>query len=89
MENRMDVAMFFADSVKNSSNSVGNAAAKKQEKAGQGNRLNGYLCRKNNTPTHADIADHRKFRVLFEVDCRQRDCHCCKSPNKREDRPRP
>ena len=54
----MDVAMLFANSVKNSANGISDTATKKQDESGEGNGFDRYLCRKYNAPTHANIANH-------------------------------
>ena len=89
MENRVYVAMFFADAIENCTYGVGNTAAQKQDKSGQGNGGNCHLCGKDDAPTHTDITDHREFGIFFEINCGQGDCHCGKSPNDSKNHPSP
>ena len=71
MKYRVHPLFRLAQAVEHGADGVGNASQKQQHKAGNREHLYGLLCKGNNGPAHADIADHGEDTVLFQVDGRQ------------------
>lgn len=89
VKNRVHIAMFPSQSVQHRSHRVGNAAGEQPPQSRRRDRLNGGLCRHNDTPTHTDIADHGQRRVFFEVNGGEGAAECCTTPHHPEQHPRP
>ena len=89
VKDRMNVSPLLAKPIQDSSHRIRNTARKTPEQAAKRNCFHRGLCRKQNTPAHSDIADHRKLGVFFEVDRRQRCRHCRKSPHDAKQDPTP
>ena len=67
VEDRMEPLLVMSDSVKHSADSVGDSSEKKQHRAAEAEGGDGGLDVHKDAPSHAEVADHRKKLILFDV----------------------
>ena len=58
VEDRVHIADLLPQAKEDSAQCIGDTTGKNPKQTGQGNGGDRHLCGKNDTPTHADIADH-------------------------------
>ena len=64
-----------ADTIEHSADGIGNAAEEQQQKSRQGQNLQNLLPEGDYRPAHADVADHGKTFVFFQVDTSKSGCN--------------
>ena len=72
VEYRVHPLFGFAQSVEDGADGISDAAQKQQQKSRQSHGFHGLFREGNHRPAHADVADHGKDAVLFEINGRQR-----------------
>ena len=71
MEYAVHIAVLLPYPVKHGADRIGHTARQQEQKAFKRDRFKQRFHRKHDAPAHAEIADHREFGVLFEVDRRK------------------
>ena len=89
VEDAVHIAALFAEAVKHRANCIGNAAGEKVDESRQGDSGDGNGCGNQHTPTHTDIANHRKYRVFFQVDGSEGGGGDAETPDNPENEPTP
>ena len=83
----MHPPLFGADAVQHRTDGVGDATPKQQQEAGPGQCVQCLFPEGNHRPAHADVADHGKDLVLFQIDGGQGRCDGHQHPFKNEQSP--
>ena len=65
MKNRVHIFAFFAESVNDRADGVGDSAREHKAESDGSHSLNGGREVDGDAPAHSDIADHRKDRILL------------------------
>lgn len=89
MKNAVHPAVALSQTVEHRADGIDDAAGEDPQQSGEGDSGQGGLQGNDDTPAHADVADHAQRGILFQINGGEGGAQSGKPPDQGEQRPAP